>query len=148
MCAQAYANWQYSRAHLAMTADWFEVNSLMDALQDVKRKHLKCTKDDLIAINKLIFSNSDRSKNTLYSEKVRFPENKKYVCDALGDWKQKLTHLRALCQSASLNSAPSEAEAEQITKLVFEMIDDLFWSAAVLDRTEFELWGSVRWGSK
>lgn len=151
MSEEAYVNWQHSRAQTALSADWFEVNSLMTALQKVKREYLEGTKADFKAVLKCVFSEtSSNQQSPPYSETKRFPLEEKYICDALGDWKSKLTHLRALCQFANSpgDISPSESDVEQYNNLVFEMIDDLFWSSAVLDREEFELWGSVRWGHK
>lgn len=137
-----YIIYENTRAHYASYADWYEKNKLMLALQKVKRTNIGGTKKDRDAAYNTIFTETPHIAP--YDKWNRFPADKNYICDLFDDWKTKLLQLRLLCCEVKTD-AEAQITDHRFWKLIQELIDDLFCGVNVVDRTEFETWGFVKW---
>lgn len=132
-----FVNWENSRACFAMSVDWYEVNKLLQRLNELKQE-----------LNGYNFGRDNTFKKygikiqKLYDEYTRYPNTGKYYCDAAG----KLERLAAFnsIYDTALSKKVYKKRLE-LYKLVLEIFKDIVQGSCVFDRKPFELWSGVEW---
>ncbi|KAI9316902.1 hypothetical protein BX666DRAFT_2027709 [Dichotomocladium elegans] len=150
----AYNNWSSRPEALRSNFRWFPLSQLIRYIQEVRNLVLR-----LPPQQPMVSGSIAEPPVTVcpVGQNQRFPENELFVCDALGDWGQKIDEFQLMC---SILRSPTKLQRKyknintigdvdyHVLVIASGLLKDAEQQHAVIDRTFFESRYCLQWEEK